>query len=290
MRIKNNERLWMAVAFSVLSVNVSATSTGEAVLSTDTTSTVTQDNTQSEVWITSGKQTIFGVLSKPQKTDERQPIVIISHGLNGTHHYGKNYFERINAMGYQCFTFDFPCGSVHSQSDNNTMNMSIIDEQQALEAVVNHFKQQPDIDASRIVLIGESQGGLISSLVAANTSTNIHKLILVYPALCIPDNWNERYRQIEQIPDTTVLWKTKLGRRFFTEIRYLRPFDIIGNFDRQVLIIHGDADKVVPVDYSRRATGIYKHAQLHVIPGAGHGFRPDEFDEEMKAVEEFLKH
>lgn len=242
----------------------------------------------SEVCIPSGRENIFGVLSKPAKTESKQPIAIIAHGFNGTHQFGKNYFERLNRMGYQCYAFDFPCGSVNSLSNNNTMGMSIIDEQQYLEAVVRHFQSQPDVDADRIVLIGESQGGLVSALVAANSTMNIHKLILVFPALCIPDNWNERYKQIADIPDTTRLWNVALSRRFFTELRYMNPLEIIGRYKRPVLIVHGDADTVVPVDYSRRAAKTYVDARLIVLDGEGHGFKPQGFQRSLDEIEKFL--
>lgn len=252
--------------------------------------TFEKQNMDGEIWIPSGHQHVFGVLSKPENPNhEKQPLVIIAHGFNGTHKYGKAYFETLNRIGYQCFTLDFPCGSVNSRSDNNTLNMSIIDEQQALEAVVRHFQMQPDIDPERIVLVGESQGGLVASLVAANETMNIHKLILVFPALCIPDNWNDRYKQIEDIPEETNLWNVKLGRRFFTELRYMRPFDIIGTYNGPVQIIQGDADKIVLVNDSHRAAKTYKDARLHIIKGAGHGFKPAEFQEEMSVIEKFLK-
>lgn len=241
-----------------------------------------------EIRIPMGNKTIYGVLSKPKTTTSRQPIAIIAHGFNSTYHFGKNYFEMFNRLGYQCFAFDFPCGSVNSQSDNNIVNMSIIDEQQALEAIVHSFQERPDIDPERVVLVGESQGGLISSLVAANKSMNIDRLVLVFPALCIPDNWNDRYKQISDIPEVTSFWGVNLGRRFFTEMRYLRPFEIIGSYEGPVQIIHGDSDQIVPVDYAHRASEIYKDVRLHVIKGAGHGFKPDEFKEELEVLEQFI--
>lgn len=241
-----------------------------------------------EIYISSGNEKIFGILSKPSGTGVKQPIVIISHGFNGTHEFVMNYFKRINDMGYQCFAFDFPCGSIKSKSNNNTMEMSIIDEQQHLEAVINHFKSQPDVDTNRIILIGESQGGLVSALVAANNPTDIYRLILVFPALCIPDNWNERYKQIADIPDTTRIWNIPIGRRFFTEIRYMNPMDIIGKYERPVLIIHGDKDSIVPIEYSHNAYKVYKKAHLSIIYGEEHGFKPEGFEKSLDEIERFL--
>ena len=246
------------------------------------------DRNFESLWIENGERNIFGVISKPRYTGRKQPVAIISHGFNGTHDYARNYFKALNDLGYQCYAFDFPCGSVNSRSDNNTLNMSILDEQRDLEAIVRHFKSLPDIDPERIVLIGESQGGLVSALTAANMQQDIEKLVLVFPALCIPDNWNKRYPKESDIPETTNLWNVPLGRGFFMELRDMDVFKTIRKFKKPVLIIQGDADKVVSMDDSRRAIKLYKNARLHVIPGAGHGFKPDEFKESIQQIKTFL--
>lgn len=242
-----------------------------------------------ELWIKNGDRNIFGVLSRPQGGEDKQPIVIIAHGFNGTHHFGMNYFAPLNALGYQCYSFDFPCGSVNSKSDNNTMNMSILDEQSDLEAVIRHFKSQPDIDPKRIILLGESQGGLVSALTASACKKDVSKLILIFPAFCIPDNWNSRYPTIESIPDTTRLWNVPMGRRYFTELHDIDPFKSLHKFKKPVIIIQGDADPIVSMKDSQRAVDIYKNARLHVIPGAGHGFNPQEFKESVEQIRSFLQ-
>lgn len=241
------------------------------------------------LWIKNGDRNIFGIISKPRYTGKKQPVAIIAHGFNGTHAYSCNYFETLNKMGYQCYAFDFPCGSVNSRSDNNTRNMSILDEQSDLEAIVKYFKEQPDTDADNIVLIGESQGGLVSALTAASLKNDVAKLVLVFPALCIPDNWNKRYPKVSDIPETTCLWNVPIGRRFFMEIRDMDVFKLIKRFKKPVLIVQGDADNVVSMDDSRRAVKLYKSASLHVIPGAGHGFKPHEFEESMGVIEGELR-
>lgn len=242
-----------------------------------------------ELWIKNGERNIYGLLSRPEKMQAKNPVVIISHGFNGTHHFGKNYFKLLNDMGFMCYTFDFPCGSPKSRSDSNTMNMSLLDEQSDLEAIVRHFKSMPEVDPSRIVLLGESQGGLISALTAASLSEEINRIVLIFPAFCIPDNWRDRYPRKEEIPDTTVLWRVPMGRRFFQEIHDMNVFDLIGRYQRPVLIVQGDADRIVSLEDSRRAVSLYKDARLHVIPGAGHGFRPKELEESMQQIRAFLK-
>ncbi len=243
----------------------------------------------SDLWIKNGDRNIYGVVSKPQQQGVKQPVAIISHGFNGTHHYGRSYFETLNALGYQVYVFDFPCGSVNSRSDNNTMNMSVLDEQSDLQAIVRYFRQQPDVDPSGIVLIGESQGGFVSALTAATIPDDIRAMVLVYPALCIPDNWNERYPTVESIPDTTRMWNVPLGRRFFLEVRDIDVFSTIGTFQRPVLIVQGDKDPVVSMADSERAAKTYRQARLHVIPGAGHGFKPHEQQQSLQQIKAFLQ-
>ena len=238
---------------------------------------------------------IYGIISNPtyqsqnQNTSKKQHgVAIISHGFNGTHHFGKDYFKTLNDLGYAVYTFDFPCGSVNSKSDNNTMNMSVSDEKEALKEIVSYFKKQKDIDNKKIVLIGESQGGLVSALAASELKKQVSNLILIYPALCIPDNWNARYPKVEDVPEVSEIWGVKLGKKFMMDIRPMKPFETIGKYKGRVLIVHGTDDKVVPLDYSKRAVETYNDATLKIIDKAGHGFKPEERILSNKYVKEFL--
>ena len=245
-------------------------------------------NTRS-LWIENGDRQIYGVLNRPLGKEGRLPIAIVSHGFNGTHHFAQDYFGPLAEQGWMTYAFDFPCGSVNSRSDSNTMNMSILDEQSDLRAIVNYFRSQPYVDPDRIMLIGESQGGLVSALTAAQMNKEVSELVLIYPALCIPENWNSRYPKLEDIPDTTRLWNVPMGRRFFEELHGMDAFRTMKKFQKPVLIIQGDADAVVSMEDSRRAVKTYKNARLHVIPGAGHGFKPKERQETIEQIKSFIK-
>ena len=236
---------------------------------------LTEPATEDTLWIQNGARSIYGVLSKPANAGKKQPVAIISHGFNGTHHYGRTYFETLNALGYQVYVFDFPCGSVHSRSDNNTLNMSALDEKEDVKAIVRYFRSQADVDPDGIVLIGESQGGFVTALSSAEIPDQVKAVVLVYPALCIPD--------------TTYLWNVPLGRRFFLEIRDLDIFKTIRTYKGPVLIVQGDQDPVVRMEDSERAVKTYKNARLHVIPGAGHGFKPEEQAQNLQQISAFLE-
>jgi len=258
------------------------------VLLKKTASLVKQPSVEKELWIKHGEHPIYGILSAPDNGQKKHPIVIAAHGFNGTHHFGRSYFKMLNEMGYMCYTFDFPCGGIESRTDNNTVNMSVIDEQKALEDVVRYFKSRSDVDKKNIVLLGSSQGGLIAALTAASMQKDISKLILEFPAFCLQDNWNSRYPQLSDIPDTTRVWRVPIGRQFFLELRNMNPYKAVKAYRRPVLIIHGDADHVVPIDYSLRALKLYKDARLLEIPNAGHGFGVEDFQRSLACIQRFL--
>ncbi|MEE1089100.1 MAG: alpha/beta fold hydrolase [Bacteroidaceae bacterium] len=242
-----------------------------------------------EYVIKNGERTLYGVLSKPHYQGKRQGIVILAHGFGGTHHFAYAYFDALNRLGYQAYAFDFASGSPFSRSDKNTMNMSVLDQQRQLETVIEHFRRQPDIDPKRIVLLGESQGGLVSALTAASNQKKISRLVLVFPAFCIPYHWRARYPTFDQVPDTTRLWRVPMGRQYFKEILDMDAFQLAKAYKKPVLIVHGDADQVVPYADSEKMQKLYKKATLHCIPGAGHGFNPEQQAQNLGYIIPFLQ-
>ena len=242
-----------------------------------------------EYVIKNGVRTLYGVLSKPSYQGKRQGIVILAHGFAGTHHFAYAYFDALNRLGYQAYAFDFASGSPFSRSDKNTMNMSVLDQQRQLETVIEHFRRQPDIDPKRIVLLGESQGGLVSALTAASNQKKRSRLVLVFPAFCIPYHWRARYPTFDQVPDTTRLWRVPMGRQYFKEILDMDAFQLAKAYKKPVLIVHGDADQVVPYADSEKMQKLYKKATLHCIPGAGHGFNLEQQAQNLGYIIPFLQ-
>jgi len=237
----------------------------------------TYDYTSEELWTKHGDNRIYGILYTPKGVSGKMPVCIMSHGFNGSHKNAQGYSEAMAQLGYLTYAFDFCGAGTRSKSDGKTTDMSIITERNDLEAVIDYFKSRDDVDVSRICLMGDSQGGMVTALAAADRKDDIERICLFYPALCIPDDWEEKYGSIENVPETTQMGKVTLGSVYFTDAWPLigKVYEEISKFKGKVLLVHGTNDTTVPISYSDRAAsseGYGAQCEYHIIQGAGHGF------------------
>lgn len=79
-----------------------------------------------------------------------------------------------------------------------------------------------------------------------------------------------------------------VGRAYFENLFGYDVYADIQDYEKDVLIVHGDRDSLVPLSYSERAVDVYPSARLAVIPGAGHGFYGESFDLAMEYILEYL--
>lgn len=215
---------------------------------------------------------IYGVAYIPQNAGEKMPAVIFSHGFGGTHSVGEPYAAALASHGYVVYCFDFCGGSPQSQSSGSTLEMSLFSEQADLEAVISMVQALDYVDSDNLFLLGTSQGGAVSAITGAAHPEEIRGMVLLYPAFVLVDHANELFATAEEIPETYhFMWMT-VGRAYFEPLLGYDIYGAIAAYDRDVLLIHGDADNIVPLAYSERALAAYPSAELRVIPGGGHGF------------------
>lgn len=78
-------------------------------------------------------------------------------------------------------------------------------------------------------------------------------------------------------------------RRYFEDVQGLDIYDVIGAYDKDVLLIHGDSDGIVPLASSERALEVYPSAELKIIPGAGHGLAGRDAERATEYMVEYLQ-
>ena len=196
---------------------------------------------------------IYGNLYLPNTDDQQYPTAIIAHGFGSSYSYMAPYAAYLAEQGIAGYVFDFCGGSAGSRSDGSTLDMSVLTEVSDMQAVLDGITDYSFVDLEQVYLMDESQGGLVSALLAERAGEDVHGLIMLYPALVIPDNARERYASASDIPEMARVFGTPVGRTYFSDVLDMDVFQEIGNFDGPVLIVPGNADSIAPISYSQLA-------------------------------------
>lgn len=189
---------------------------------------------------------------------EKAPAIIMSHGyLSSLSNY--DYFApKFCELGYNVYTFNFCCGSDETdpelKSDGDTKELCIEGEVNDLLAVYNYVTLQECVKSDEIYLWGESQGAFVSGLVAARLQEKVKKLVMIFPAVCIPDHARRGmlggavYDPMNP-PDIMPTDRATLGRCFHDGVKDMNPYYELAEFKGETLLIQGDEDSVVVPQY-----------------------------------------
>ncbi|HEY1096442.1 MAG TPA: alpha/beta fold hydrolase [Alphaproteobacteria bacterium] len=168
----------------------------------------------------------------------------------------------------------------HGDSDGDFKDMSVAKAIDNVEAVIKHVHDRDP--TQKIILIGSSFGGLVSQYVAVKFAPLITALIL----RAAVSNWWELWK--ERITEDEIKnWKktgyhtgevrdgiqTTFGLEFLGDIQRQDIYtDVAPQIKVPTLIIHGDADEVVPLSQSRELKKHIPLSDLVVLPEADHRF------------------
>lgn len=229
--------------------------------------------------IEQGQKTIYCELYRPNE-GKNCPILIISHGFNGSSADMRYEAECMAKRGVAVFCYDFCGGGLKSKSSGTTTQMTIPSEQEDLRIVADHVKKLPWIDRDRVFLFGCSQGGFVTALTAPELD-GIAGVFLEFPAFCIPDDW----KKIRETTDDEIIdcMGVPLGRCFADTVPDYDVFARAAEYTGPVIVFHGTADSLVSIDYSEKLCRQYKNAKLIRFPGQEHGFT-EPFITEMAGV------
>ena len=240
-----------------------------------------------EVWSERDGNRIFGMMYYNSASSKKQPAVILSHSSSLTHEAMSGYALAIAKMGYAAYCFDFCGGSDKSKSDGKTDEMTVFTEVEDLRSVVKTVKSLGYVKPSEVYLLGSSQGGLVSALLADECPDDFTGMILFYPAFNIPEmvkmfsgfgdwgdfgdfgSWGD-FGNWGDFGDFGGMMS--MSEAYINSIKDFDVWSHIGKFSKPVCIIHGTADMIVPISNSEKAVGLYPSATLNKIEGANHGF------------------
>ena len=223
------------------------------------------------------------VLERPDQ--EPCPLVIVLHGFTSSKDRAHTVAacEAMQEAGFATLRFDlYGHGESGGEFRNHTLykwisnTLAVLDYAQALNFVTD------------IYLSGHSQGGLVAALVGGMAPELVRGLILRAPAFMIPRGTRQgcllgfSFDPLHIPEEIQVIKGLTLGGNYIRVAQTIHVEDALERFHGPVLLLHGDADDVVPLEDSIEVARQLSDCSLLVIPGETHHF--DRFPEKMKVI------
>lgn len=243
---------------------------------------------------------INGTLFLPKtRKNEKLPIAIVCHEFMANQLFSFPYAKALAGIGFVAFCFDFCGGGLVSTSRGSRRDMSVLTEISDLKAVIRFAQSLSNTDEGELLLVGCSQGGLVAALTAAQMPETVNGLVLLYPALCIPDaarGGEMLWLKFDpsHIPEKMHAGPMPLGRRYSADVMNMDAFRQIAGYSGKVLLLHGDRDTIVDISYAEKAESVYRAAgadvRFVVIPGGKHIFRkPSQIRQATQEITAFVR-
>ena len=229
-------------------------------------------------------------LDMPPDT-ERCPLLIVFHGFTG--HMEERHITAVQETaleaGYATLRVEL---YGHGSSDGEFKNHTFYKWVSNALTVVEYPRKLPF--ATDLYLTGHSQGGMLTMVIAGMRPEYFKAILPLSPALSLPDGARKGDLlglsfDPEHIPEELYLEdkQLELSGNYLRIMQTIHPEDEIARYHGPVLIVHGGADELIPVEYSQEAAKQYSQCKLVIIPGDLHCY-DYHLEEVCLAVKEFL--
>jgi dipeptidyl aminopeptidase/acylaminoacyl peptidase len=220
---------------------------------------------------------LSGELHIPSR-DKVRPALCICHGIPATppNPADRGYTilaQRFCLGGFVTLIFNFR-GTGKSEG-----NLDILGWTRDLQAALDFLYERNEVDKARLCLLGFSGGAAVSIYAAAHDARVSSVVTCACPADFrslaqreTPADTIRRFRQIGAIRDIDFPASIQEWQRGFDTVSPIKWIDQIS--PRPLLLVHGDADELIPLEHAQK---LYRKAkepkELKIIPGARHKMR-----------------
>lgn len=233
------------------------------------------------------KTTTFGIENLSNK-----PCIIFVHGFKGFKDWGFGPYcgKFFSDNGYFVISFNFSHNGIgenlteFTELENfaeNTISLEISELAELIDAYLEGFFGKTE--NKKIGLIGHSRGGGISILTARKNKKI--DVVALWSSVSDFDRYTNRQkdewrrRGYIEILNTRTKQKMRLNKSFLEDIE-MNKVDLINidksikEFNRPLLIVHGEQDLTVPVQEAKKLFEISNKnmSEFYAVPNTGHTF------------------
>ena len=224
---------------------------------------------------------LTALIQKPElQQGEQCPMVIFCHGFSGTK--DGPLFELIcdtlQAHGVASIRFDF---NGHGESEGEFKDMTVPNEIEDAKKVVAYVSDLRYV--SSLAIVGHSQGGVVAAMTAGELSEELGEpafkaVALMAPAAVLRDDairgstMGKSYNPFDPGEYVELWGGLKLGGKYIRTAFSLPIYETAAKYQGSALIVHGNADRVVPYTYGERFHQIWPKSELVIQEYFDHGF------------------
>ena len=221
------------------------------------------------------------IIQKPElQQGEKCPMVVFCHGFGGRK--DGPLFELIadslQAHGIASIRFDF---NGHGGSEGEFKDMTVPNEIEDAKKVVEYMRDLRYV--SNLAIVGHSQGGVVAAMTAGQLSEELGEpafkaVALMAPAAVLREDairgntMGKMYDPLDP-PEYVELWGgNKLGAQYIRTAFSLPIYETAAKYQGKALIVHGNADRVVPYTYGERFHQTWPGSEYVLMEYFDHGF------------------
>ena len=171
--------------------------------------------------------------------------------------------------------------------------MTVPNEIEDAKAVFHYVRALPWV--RNIYLVGHSQGGVVASMTAGELGTDsIQGVVLLAPAAVLREDAIRGNTMGMSFDPLDPPEKVKMFNGLYLGGDYIRTafslpiYETAAKYQGNAMMIHGNADHVVPYTYSERYHAIWPKSKLSILEHFDHGFSQNQ-QKVAEMVAEYLK-
>jgi fermentation-respiration switch protein FrsA (DUF1100 family) len=190
-----------------------------------------------------GGKALYFQAGDPTDTTPR-PAVVFWHGNGETARLRTDVAQRYNALGIHALLVEYPG---YDDAPGSPSERSIV---AASRDFIGELTQRPEVDPDRLIYHGFSLGGGVAGQLGKLRPPAALVLVSTFTS----------------IPDVGPRWLVpSFVYRSTTDTR-----EVLRTFERPLLIVHGDADSIIPIGHGRKLAAAARDAEFVTVSGAGH--------------------
>ena len=259
-----------------------------------------QNILRTDITFESGRHTIHGELLLPQPADSIPMLIfLVGSGENSSHRTTyKNFVEQnLEALfleeGYGILYFD---KRGVGKSEGRWQRTNLYERADDAKAAIDYLKTIPGVDASRIGVVGHSQGAWVAQIVAARYPNDVktmasiagpvfgtrQSLTNIYNSgfICDGESEEKAFEKASKKARSDINWVTwfpvKKEWRQLREIADFDPSKELLNIKQEALFVFAENDHTVYPGWAISSlnetffSGIPRNFTLQIVPGANH--------------------